>query len=319
MARYLVTGGGGFIGSHLVHELTRRGEEVRVVDNFITGSRSNLATQLDRIELIEGDLAELDVAQDATRGVDYILHLAAIPSVPRSVADPIASNSSNVNGTLNLLVAARDQGVRRFVYSSSSSVYGNSPILPKHEALPTDPLSPYAVSKLAGEKYSLAFAGVFGIPVVCLRYFNVFGPKQDPTSEYSAVIPKFISCMLRGVAPLIYGDGTQTRDFTYVSNVVQANLLACASKKAVGHVLNAALGVQISLLDLVGHLNQILGTSLSPLFQPGRPGDVKHSCADPRLAYSELGFREFVSFEEGLRRTVEWFRKAKSVEESLLP
>lgn len=305
---YLVTGGAGFIGSHLVDELVRRGERVRVVDNLSTGKRENLAHQLERIELLEGDLAQLETARQAVDGVDYVLHLAAIPSVPRSVANPLASNDANVTGTLNLLVAARDAGVKRLVYSSSSSVYGNSPVLPKHEEMPTQPLSPYAVSKLAGENYCMAFARVYGFPAVCLRYFNVFGPRQDPQSQYAAVIPRFVSAMAQGISPVVYGDGTQSRDFTFVANVVEANLLACTSSAAVGRVINAALGGQITLLELAGMINRILGTDLPVSFEPERAGDVKHSRADTRVAESVLGFRESVSFEEGLARTVAWFR-----------
>lgn len=307
MACYLVTGGAGFIGSHVVDELVRRGERVRAIDNFSTGKRSNIAHNLEGIELVEGDLTDLDTARRAIDGVDYALHLAAIPSVPRSVADPLTSNQANVTGTLNLLVAARDAGVKRFVYSSSSSVYGNSPALPKREEMPTNPLSPYAVSKLAGEHYCIAFHRVYGLPTVCLRYFNVFGPRQDPTSQYAAVIPKFITRMLDGQPPVVYGDGLQSRDFTYVANVVEANLLACQSERAVGQVMNAALGGRVNLLDLIAALNGILGTDLPPCFEPARPGDVKHSQADTARMASLLGFAPLVDFDEGLRRTVAAF------------
>lgn len=303
-----MTGGAGFIGSHVVDELVRRGERVRVLDNFSTGKHENIAHNLTHIELIEGDVADLDTARRAVAGVDYVLHLAAIPSVPRSVANPLASNETNVTGTLNLLVAARDASVKRFVYSSSSSVYGNSPALPKHEDMPTNPLSPYAVSKLAGENYAIAFHRVYGLPTVCLRYFNVFGPRQDPTSQYAAVIPRFITRMLRGEPPVVYGDGMQSRDFTYVANVVEANLLACRSESAVGQVMNAALGGRVSLLELVAELNDILGVDLQPCFEPARPGDIKHSQADTTRMESLLGFKPLVGFGEGLRRTVEWFR-----------
>ena len=243
MSSYLVTGGAGFIGSHVVDELVRRGETVRVLDNFSTGYRENIAHNLDHIILIEGDLTDLETVHRAVSGVDYVLHIGAIPSVPRSVSDPIASNAANVTGTLNVLVAARDAGVRRVVYSSSSSVYGDSPTLPKHENIPTNPLSPYAVSKLAGENYCTAFFEVYNLPTVCLRYFNVFDPRQDPTSQYAAVIPNFIARMLRGEASIVEGDGLQSRDFTYVANVVRANLLACESAPAVGRVMNAALAI----------------------------------------------------------------------------
>ena len=309
MAQYLVTGGGGFIGSHIVEALVQRGEPVRVLDNFSTGKRENLAHNLAHIELLEGDMIDLETAHQAVAGVEYVLHLAAIPSVPRSVADPLGSHAANVTGTLNLLVAARDAGVRRFVYSSSSSVYGNSPALPKHEAMPTQPLSPYAVAKLAGENYAVAFWEVYGLPTVCLRYFNVFGPRQDPASEYAAVIPKFITRMLRGEPPVVYGDGAQSRDFTYVANVVEANLLACQSEPAVGQVMNAALGGRASLLDLVAALNRILETDLAPRFEAERPGDVKHSQADTARMEELLGFAPVVDFDAGLRRTVGWFRE----------
>jgi nucleoside-diphosphate-sugar epimerase len=308
MATYLVTGGAGFIGSHIVDELVGRREKVRVLDNFATGKRENIAHNLEHIEFIEGDLTDLDTVGRAVDGVDYVLHLGAIPSVPRSVADPIASNEANVTGTLNVLVAARDKGVRRVVYSSSSSVYGDSPTLPKREDMPTSPLSPYAVSKLAGENYCVAFHRVYGLPAVSLRYFNVFGPRQDPQSQYAAVIPKFITRMLNGESPLVHGDGLQTRDFTYVANVVEANLLACQSERAAGQVMNAALGNCISLLDLIRVLNAILGTDLEPAFDAPRPGDVRDSQADTTRLQALLGFRAVVDFEEGLRRTVEWFQ-----------
>jgi len=308
MALYLVTGGAGFIGSHVVDELVQRGEQVRVIDNFSTGKRENIAHNLEHIPFVEGDLADLDAARRAVDGVDYVLHLAAIPSVMRSVANPLASNEANVTGTLNLLVAARDAGVQRVVYSSSSSVYGDSPELPKREDMPTNPLSPYAVSKLAGENYALAFHQVYGLPTVCLRYFNVFGPRQDPASEYAAVIPKFITWMLRGERPIVYGDGLQSRDFIYVANVVEANLLACQSERAVGRVMNVALGERVNLLDLIAALNGIFEANLAPRFEPARPGDVKHSQADTARIETLLGFAPVVDFDEGLRRTVAWFR-----------
>jgi nucleoside-diphosphate-sugar epimerase len=295
-------------GSHIVDELVHRRERVRVLDNFATGKRENIAHNLAQVELVEGDLTDLDTVRRAVEGVDYVLHLGAIASVPRSVADPIASNEANVTGTLNVLLAARDEGVRRVVYSSSSSVYGDSPELPKREDMPTSPVSPYAVSKLAGEHYCVAFHRVYDLPAVCLRYFNVFGPRQDPQSQYAAVIPKFVTRMLNGKPPLVYGDGLQTRDFTYVANVVEANLLACQSEEAVGQVMNAALGSRISLLDLIRTLNKVLGTDLSPAFEAPRPGDVRDSQADTTLMQSLLGFQAVVGFEEGLRRTVEWFR-----------
>lgn len=308
MKRYLVTGGAGFIGSHIVDALVQRGEFVRVLDNFSSGRRENIAHNLEHIEVFEGDLTDLETVRQAVAGVDYVLHLGAIPSVPRSVAAPLASHAANATGALHVLIAAREAGVRRVVYSSSSSVYGNSPTLPKHEAMPTQPLSPYAVSKLAGENYGSAFHEVYGLPTVSLRYFNVFGPRQDPTSEYAAVIPKFITAMLRGEAPIIYGDGLQSRDFTYVANVVAANLLACEHDQAIGQVFNVALGDRVTLLELVEALNAILGTRLQPRFEVERPGDVKHSQADIARVQTLLGFAEVLDFRQGLRETVDWFK-----------
>ena len=307
MAVYLVTGGAGFIGSHLVDELLRREQCVRILDNFSTGKRENLASVIERVELIEGDIRDLDTVRRALHGVDYVLHQAALPSVPRSIADPLASHEVNATGTLNVLIAARDASVRRVVYASSSSVYGNSPTLPKHEGMPTNPLSPYAVAKLAGEEYCRAFFQVYDVPAVALRYFNVFGPRQDPSSPYSAVIAKFITAMLRGEAPTIYGDGTQSRDFTYVANVVQANLLACQEDSIVGQVFNAALGGRISLLGLVASLNKVLGTAIEPQFQAARAGDVKHSQADVSKFREAVGFTGQVELDEGLHRTIKWF------------
>jgi nucleoside-diphosphate-sugar epimerase len=308
MALYLVTGGAGFIGSHLVDELLRRGEQVRVLDNFFSGKRENLTSD-SRLEIIEGDIRDRATVGRAMAGVEYVLHQAALPSVQRSVIDPLASNEVNVNGTLNLLVAARDQKVKRFVFASSSSVYGNSPTLPKHEEMPTQPLSPYAVSKLAGERYCVAFHEVYGLPTVALRYFNVFGPKQDPTSEYSAVIPKFVTAMLAGQPPLIHGDGLQSRDFTFIQNVVQANLLACEKAEAVGHALNIACGERYTLLDLHRSLCEIIGSSAQPEFDQVRSGDVKHSLASIDLAGKLLGYRPAIDWDSGLRQTVEWYRQ----------
>ncbi|MBN1919618.1 MAG: SDR family oxidoreductase [Anaerolineae bacterium] len=308
MACYLVTGGAGFIGSHIVDELVRRGETVRVLDDFSSGRRENIAHNLEHVELLEGSLCDLEMVRRAVAGMDYVLHLGAIPSVPRSVAAPLASHQANVTGTLHVLLAAREAQVRRVVYSSSSSVYGNSPTLPKHEDMPTHPLSPYAVSKLAGENYCTAFHEVYGLPTVSLRYFNVFGPRQDPNSEYAAVIPKFITAMLKDESPIIYGDGLQSRDFTYVTNVVAANLRACEREDAVGQVMNVALGDRVTLLELVEELNGILGTQQLPRFEAERPGDVKHSQADASRAKALLGLERFVNFRQGLRETVGWFR-----------
>ena len=304
--RVLVTGGAGFIGSHIVEELVRQGAQVRVLDNFSTGKRGNL--QVPGLEVIEGDIRNLDVVRRAVSGVEYVLHQAALPSVPRSIADPLTTNEVNVCGTLNVLVAARDAHVRRVVYASSSSVYGDNPALPKHEEMPTRPLSPYAVSKLTGENYCRAFNKVYGLPAVSLRYFNVFGPRQDPASQYAAVIPKFVTSLLRGEPPTIYGDGTQSRDFTFVANVVRANLLACEKDQAIGQVMNVACGERYTLLDLYGHLEALTGVELKPVFAEPRAGDVKHSLAAIDRARQALGYAPVVDWREGLRRTVEWYK-----------
>lgn len=306
MSSYLVTGGAGFIGSHIVDKLVEQGEKVRVLDDLSTGHVENIQHHLDKIEFMQNSLTDRDAVKRAVEGVDYILHQGAIPSVPRSVADPIGSNDAGINGTLNLLVAAKDAGVKRLVYASSSSVYGNSPTLPKHEEMPTRPLSPYALTKLAGEHYLRIFHELYGLETVALRYFNVFGPRQDPTSQYAAVIAKFLSCMIRGERPTIYGDGLQSRDFTYVSNNVNANLLACTAPGVAGEVYNIACGSRVSLLDLVDALNKILGTSIEPIFAAERAGDVKHSQAEISKARERMGFNPIVSFEEGLERLVRW-------------
>jgi nucleoside-diphosphate-sugar epimerase len=316
MALYLVTGGAGFIGSHIVDEVLRRGEQVRVLDNFSTGRRENLQSQISNfhakrpsLEVIEGDIRDLATVRQALAGVDYVLHQAALASVQRSVQAPLTTNEVNVTGTLNVLQAAREVEVKRVVFASSSSVYGDSPTLPKHEAMPTAPKSPYAVSKLAAERYALAFNIVYGLPIVALRYFNVFGPRQDPASQYSAVIPKFITAMLKGEAPVIYGDGLQSRDFTYVANVVNANLLACERDEAVGQVMNVACGERYSLLDLHAELQRILNIEIAPTFEPERPGDVKHSLAAIEMAQVGLGYEPQVKWSEGLRQTAEWYNR----------
>lgn len=305
MGHYLVTGGAGFIGSHLVDALLERGHAVRVLDNFSTGKRENIAHCLDRIELVEGDLTDLEAARRAVSGVDGVFHQAALPSVPRSVADPLASHHANVTGTLHILVAARDAGLARVVYASSSSVYGDSPTLPKREDMPTHPLSPYAVSKLAGEHYCQAFNRVYGMSNIALRYFNVFGPRQDPTSPYAAVIPIFVRRMRGGRPPVIFGDGRQSRDFTFVREVVRANLLAAEADPDVKGVFNVACGARHTLLELVDELNGLLGRAHRPEFAPPRPGDVKHSQADIVRIGAALGFAPQIDFREGLRRTVD--------------
>ncbi len=312
---YLVTGGAGFIGSNIVERLVDEGHHVRVLDNFSTGRRENLAPWLHRIELLEGDLRDPETVHQAVQGVDYVLHQGAIPSVPRSVDDPLTSHQCNATGTLNLLIAARDAPVKRVVYASSSSVYGDSPELPKRETMPTDPLSPYAVSKLAGETYCRAFCQVYGLETVCLRYFNVFGPRQDPGSQYAAVIPAFVTAMLDGRRPVVYGDGRQSRDFTYVANVVEANLLACRAEDAAGGVYNAACGRRTTLLELLEALERVTGRQANPRFDPPRPGDVKHSVAAIDQARRHLGYEPIVGFEEGLRRTVAFFADRRPAED----
>ncbi len=304
---YLVTGGAGFIGGHLVDALVARGAEVRVIDNFSTGKRANIAHNLDKITLIEGDITDLDTVHAAMDGIDYVLHQAALASVPRSVANPLATNHADVTGTLNVLVAARDAGVRRLVYAASSSAYGNIEATYKVETMPPDPRSPYAVAKLAGEYYCKAFYLTYGLETVALRYFNVFGPRQDPASQYAAVIPIFITKLLRGEAPPIEGDGAQTRDFTYIENVVQANLRACHTPDVGGEVFNVACGGQHSILDLAHHIGRLLGTDIAPVHVAPRPGDVHDSRADIGKARARLGYNPDIGFEAGLARTVPWY------------
>jgi nucleoside-diphosphate-sugar epimerase len=311
MAHYLVTGGAGFIGSHLVEELLRRGHRVRVADSLITGKRTNLA-HLSGVEFLEGDLADPDVAQRAVQGCEYVLHQAAIPSVPRSVADPITSNRANVDGTLNVLVAARDARVRRLVFAGSSSAYGNTPTLPKHEGMPASPLSPYALQKVVGEQYLQLFTTLYGLETVSIRYFNVFGPRQDPGSPYSGVISVFATALLDGRAPRIYGNGEQTRDFTYVANVVDGVLRACEAPRASGEVINVATGGRISLNRLFEALRELVGVHVQPIYEDPRPGDVTDSQADIRKARDLLGYEPTVPFEEGLRRTLAWYRAERA-------
>ena len=303
----LVTGGGGFIGSHIVERLVRDGHRVRLIDNFTTGHRRNLTPFLDDIDLVEGDLQSYERAHAAVRGCEIVLHQAAMPSVPRSVQDPLTSNAANVIGTLNVLLAARDAGVRRVVFASSSSVYGATPGLPKDESLPALPISPYAVAKLASEGYCRSFTEVYGLETVALRYFNVFGPRQDPQSQYAAVIPNFIMAALRGQTPTIFGDGEQSRDFTYVENVVDANLLAMSAPNVAGRVYNVACGNRISLNELVATIGRVLGRTIEPVHEPGRPGDVRHSMADISRARDDLRYEIGVSFEEGLSRTIDHY------------
>jgi UDP-glucose 4-epimerase len=311
MAVCLVTGGAGFIGSHLVEALVNRGDEVRVIDNLSTGSLSNLDAVSDRVELLDGDITDLETVRWSMRGVEVVYHQAALPSVPRSVADPLATHQVCANGTLHVLLAAREAGVRRVVYAASSSAYGNSARLPKRESDPPGPLSPYAVAKLAGEHYCGAFSQVYGLETVRLRYFNVFGPRQAPDSPYAAVIPRFIEAMSQGRGPLIHGDGEQSRDFTFIEDVVRANLLAAEAPAALcsGRVYNIACGRRTSLLELVAHLNSLLGTRLSAAHDAPRAGDVRHSLADIERASQDLGYQPRVEVFAGLRRCVEWWQE----------
>jgi nucleoside-diphosphate-sugar epimerase len=315
MAQYLVTGGAGFIGSHLCEELARRGETVRVVDNLSTGKRANLA-HVPNVELIEGDLADFAVATRAVRGVDYVLHQAAIPSVPRSVEDPISSNRANIDGSLNLLVAARDAGVKRVVYAGSSSAYGNSPTMPKVETMPTAPLSPYALQKLVAEQYCQMFTALYGLETVTIRYFNVFGPRQDPSSPYSGVISLFIKALFDKQRPRIFGDGEQTRDFTYVANVVDGVLRAAEAKGAAGEVINVATNGRVSLNQLFTTLRGLIGANVEPIYDKARAGDVRDSQADITKAARVLGYKPLVTFEQGLENTVEWFRSSEAAASS---
>jgi nucleoside-diphosphate-sugar epimerase len=309
MATYLITGGAGFIGSHLAEELVRRGHAVRVADSLITGHRSNL-DHIPEVEFHEGDLAELDFTRAVVEGCDYILHQAAIPSVLRSVQDPITSNRANVDATLNVLVAARDAGVRRVVFAGSSSAYGNTPTLPKHEGMAPDPLSPYALQKVVGEQYLQMFTRLYGLETVSIRYFNVFGPRQDAGSPYSGVISVFATALLENRSPTIYGDGEQTRDFTYVANVVDGVMRACEAPRAIGEVINVATGGRISLKDLYRKMKEIVGATVEPAFGEARQGDVRDSQADISKAAALLGYKPIVSFEEGLGRTLEWYRES---------
>jgi nucleoside-diphosphate-sugar epimerase len=312
MAHYLVTGGAGFIGSHLAEELVRRGHRVRVADSLITGKRSNL-DHIPDVEFLEGDLADLDFARRAVAGCEFVLHEAAIPSVPRSVSDPISSNRANVDALLNVLVAARDAGVRRVQFAGSSSAYGNTPTLPKHEDMPANPLSPYALQKVVGEQYLQMFTRLYGLETVSTRYFNVFGPRQDPTSPYSGVISVFATALLSNRSPTIYGDGEQTRDFTYVANVVDGVLRACEAPGASGQIINVATGGRISLNTLFEEMRAVIGGKVEPTYAEPRQGDVRDSQADIQKAKELLGYKPLVSFEEGLKRTIDWYRGAHAI------
>jgi UDP-glucose 4-epimerase len=310
MALYLITGVGGFIGSSLARALLAKNEQVRGVDNFATGKRENLQEILPRIDFREADILDLEAMHKACAGVDYVLHQAAIPSVPKSVLDPLGSNRTNIDGTVNVLVAARDAKVKRVVYAASSSAYGDTPTLPKHEAMKPDPISPYAVAKLASEHYMISFFRCYGLETVSLRYFNIFGPRQDPSSPYSGVLAKFITQMLRREQPTVFGDGEQSRDFTYIDNAVDANLLAChaPAPQAAGKVFNVATGRRVTLNETFQLLRGMTSYSGQPNYGAERGGDIKHSLADISQAERYLGYKPKVDFEEGLRRTVEWYR-----------
>lgn len=310
MALYLVTGGAGFIGSNIVEELVRRGDKVRVLDNFATGKRENLVPFMDKIELIEGDIRSYHIVREAMQGVDFILHQAALPSVPRSIKDPITTNEVNVTGVLHILDAAKDAKVKRVVFASSSSIYGDVDVLPKTEDMLPRPLSPYAVSKYSGERYCQVFTKLYGLETVSLRYFNVFGPRQDPASQYSAVIPKFIKTIKSGESPVIFGDGEQSRDFTFIENVVQANLLACekGDEEISGEVFNIACGKRITVNEMVKSIKKLLNSDVEIKYNKQRMGDVKHSLANIGKAQQFLGYRVKVDFNEGLKRLIDSFK-----------
>jgi UDP-glucose 4-epimerase len=310
MSLYLITGVAGFIGSSLAHAVLSRGDQVRGVDNLSTGKRENISEILNRIDFREADIVDLDAMHKACAGVDFVLHQAAIPSVPKSVLDPLGSNRANIDGTVNVLVAARDAKVKRVVYAASSSAYGDTPTLPKHEEMKPDPISPYAVAKLASEQYMISFYRCYGLETVCLRYFNIFGPRQDPSSPYSGVLAKFITQMLRGEQPTIHGDGEQSRDFTYIDNAVDANLLACTApaQKAAGQMFNVATGRRVTLNETFKLLQGLTSYKGQPNHGPERGGDIKHSLADISKAEAGLDYKPKVDFEEGLLRTVDWYR-----------
>ncbi|MBT3800452.1 MAG: SDR family oxidoreductase [Bacteroidetes bacterium] len=311
--KYLITGGAGFIGSNIVEELLKRGEIVKVLDNFSTGQRSNLAEFINHpnLHIIEGDVRSFHIVRKAFQDVDYVLHQGALSSVPRSINDPITSNEVNIHGTLNILEAAKEFNIKRVVFAGSSSVYGENPTLPKDESLALAPVSPYGITKYAAERYFQVYHKIFELETVVLRYFNVFGPKQDPMSEYSAVIPKFIKLIMNDQEPVIYGDGLQSRDFTFVLNNVHANILACKASDAAGEVFNIACGARYTLIDLVNGINDILGKQIEPKFDNNRQGDVKHSLADISKAQSILKYKVEMDFFTGLEKTVEYYLKQK--------
>ncbi len=309
MEKFLVTGGAGFIGSNICRKLVAEKCFVRVVDNLLTGKKSNLASIADKIEFVQADMGDEKVAREAMKDIDVVLHQGALPSVPRSVDDPAATHKHCVDATFTLLLAARDAKVKRFVYAASSSAYGDTPTLPKIETMPCMPLSPYAAAKLVGEYYCSVFSKVFGLQTISLRYFNVFGPHQDPTSQYAAAIPAFVTAILKGQPPTVYGDGEQSRDFTYIDNVVHANLLAARAKQTAGEVINIACGEAVTVNEIIGMINTITHKNVRPKYDPPRPGDVKHSLADINLAKKLIGFEPVVSFKAGLELAIDWYRE----------
>lgn len=309
MIDFLVTGGAGFIGSHLVHGLVERGHRVRVLDDFSSGKRANLEGVGTRIELIEGTMVDAATCRKSCEGVRFVLHQGAVPSVPKSIEDPVTSHRANVDGTFNMLLAARDTGVKRFIYAASSSAYGDSAKLPKVETILADPMSPYGAQKLMGEHYCRVFYLCYGLETLSIRYFNVFGPRQDPTSQYAAAIPAFVSAILRDEPPTVYGDGEQSRDFTYIDNVVEANLLAAKAPKTQGEAINVACGERVTVNQIIARINELLGKHVRPNYVDPRPGDIKHSWADISLAERLIGYRPVVTFDEGLRRAIEWYKE----------
>ena len=308
MEKFLVTGGAGFIGSNICRKLISQGCFVRVLDNLLTGKKANLADIIDKIEFIEADMGNETTARSAVKDIDVILHQGALPSVPRSVADPAATHKHCLDATFTLLLAARDAGIKRFVYATSSSIYGDDPTLPKVETMLPCPLSPYAAAKLAGEHYCSVFYKVFDLETICLRYFNVFGPYQDPTSQYAAAIPAFATAILKDQPPTIFGDGQQSRDFTHVDNIVEANLLAARAEHTAGDVLNIACGQAVTVNETIDTINELTGKNIKPIYTNPQAGDVKHSLANIRLAKKTIGYKPTVSFNEGLRRTIHWYR-----------
>ena len=308
MKNFLVTGGAGFIGSNICKRLISDKCSVRVIDNLLTGKKSNLAQIIDKIEFIEADMGDPKVASEAMKDIDVVLHQGALPSVPKSVDDPVTTHRHCVTATFNLLVAARDAGIKRFVYAASSSAYGDAPTSPKVETMPTDPLSPYAVAKLVGEYYCSVFYKVYGLQTISLRYFNVFGPQQDPASQYAAAIPAFVTAILKDQPPTVYGDGEQSRDFTYIDNVVAANLLAAKAPKTEGQVINIACGQAVTVNEIIGMINDSMGKNIKPNYEPTRPGDVKHSLADITKAKQIIGFEPVMPFNEGLKLAIDWYR-----------